>query len=70
MLRAGNLPLMKVRNRTATMPTASHSRALDRRSIPDCSDIGKTGDELSITLFSWVFIDMQYFRLSQIPETN
>lgn len=47
MLRAGHLPLVKARNRTATMPTASHSRTIERRSIPDCSDIGKTGEKQS-----------------------
>lgn len=43
MLRSGHLPVLKTRSRTATIPSASHSKAADRRSIPDSSEISKSG---------------------------
>lgn len=49
MLRSGHLPMVKARNRTATIPTASHSRAVERRSTPECAEISKSG--IKIFLF-------------------
>lgn len=43
MLRSGHLPMVKTRSRTATIPTASHSKAVERRSTPECSEISKSG---------------------------
>lgn len=47
MLRSGHLPMVKTRSRTATIPTASHSKAAERRSTPDCGEISKSDCNLN-----------------------
>lgn len=43
MLRSGHLPMVKTRSRTATIPSASHLKAVERRSTPECAEISRSG---------------------------